>query len=195
MASVVPTAGADGNCDSHTKEVQRRSTSASAGTWTNYRNQPGSLRFESELLLKDAVTELPNQMGAENLCEPDCGSSGVDISFSSIPNKFLSAYSEKEKCERYERETRAKPFTYTDRRFASAEELNSWFSDFSQGKGKDGSDLYAKCDGVCSPQYSLIIRPVNGQLLVDASVVCGKARDKDDNSYTLKTAYRWRCRK
>lgn len=186
-------ASADSDCSTARKRVEQSSATASAAVWANYRNNPGSLRFESERLLTEAITKLPSAAAPEALCGSDCGKPSAEIAFSSIPAKFLSSYSDKDKCERLEKETKSAPLKYSDRRFQSLKELNDWFSEFSQGKGKDGSDLYTKCDGDCSPQYTLSIEPKDGKFLVDASVLCGPARDKDNNEYKLQTAYSWKC--
>ena len=184
---------AGSKCETASKQIEQSAITATAALWANYRNSAGSLRYESERLLTEAITKLPNAQAPESLCGTDCGKPSAAISFSSVPAKFLSSYSDKEKCARLEKETKDSPLSYSKRSFQSLKELNDWFSDFSQGKGKDGSDLYNKCDGDCSPQYTLSIVPKDGKFVVDASVLCGPARDKDNNVYHLRSAYVWSC--
>ena len=49
-------------------------------------------------------------------------------------------------------------------------EVESWFSDFSRGKGADGQNMYDRCSGQCSPQYEFFIADANGKLALDADV-------------------------
>ena len=92
--------------------------------------------------------------------------------------------------------TTKNPIEYRKTNFASIEAINTWFSDFSQGKGKDGENLYQRCDGLCSPQYTTIIEEKErGSYDVHAQVVCGPARDKNDNNYNLELFLRWTCEK
>lgn len=179
-------------CTSTEHFVPLKSTEAGAGTWANLRNHQGSLRFESSALFQTALAGLSKQSPPSNLCAPGCTPKAV-IRFTSVPKKFLADYSEKPKCERRESETKIRPLLYTGLSFDSIDAFNSWYSDFSQGKGKEGEDLYTKCDGSCSPQYSTILKKDGDKIRADASVVCGPARDKDDNLYRLEVGYLWSC--
>lgn len=181
-------------CDAHSKTLEVESVSASASSWGNLRNNPGSVRYESSRMLKKATTAAPPQAPADFTCPAGCTvQPAPQVIFQSVPAKFLSDYSEKPHCDDLKAQTSKKPLKYSDRNFPSADALSDWFGDFSQGKGTDGKDLYTRCDGACSPQYTCEIRRNSSKLLLNASVLCGPARDKDDNSYRLTLAYRWSC--
>lgn len=145
---------------------------ASASLWDNYRENPGSIAKESGDMLKLAMLELKKN----NKC---------NIVFTSIPNKFLSDYSDKDYCEKFFKQTKENPIKYRNIKFNNIEEFSSWYNEFSQGKGKEGKDLYNKCDKSCSPQYKSIISQNTDSLNVEVEVVCGAARDKDENNYIL----------
>lgn len=166
---------------------------ASAAAWSNLRNQAGSIRFESGRLVASALSKLPQDNSSSASCKLDCASPKPAVMFTSVPNRFLKEYSDRDRCEQHLKKTKANPLQYTARKFRSLEEFNAWYGDFSQGKGKDGADLYKNCDGSCSPQYSTLIKPQGSVLEVDAQVVCGPARDKDDNQYKLSYSYIWTC--
>ena len=85
------------------------------------------------------------------------------------------------------------PLAFPEQRFGSPEQISSWFGDFSQGKGEEGKALYRQCDGSCSPSYTTSITKKDDAFVLLAKVVCGHARDKEDNLYELGYAYRWRC--
>ena len=80
-------------------------------------------------------------------------------------------------------------------RSSSSAEFASLFNEFSQGKGKEGKELYRKCPGSCSPQYdnNLEIDRGSNAMKVTASVVCGHARDKDDNTFMLVAMLKTEC--
>lgn len=184
------------SCAGHERVVEVETATATASSWSNLRNNPGSLRFESARLLTRATGDNTAPPPADLSCPAGCSvPKAPEVLFVSVPQKYLSDYSEREHCEQLRQATTKKPFTYANRTFTDSSGLNDWFGDFSQGKGKDGKDLYSKCDGACSPQYTCEIRrDGKSGLVVNASVVCGAARDKDDNSYRLTLAYRWACK-
>jgi hypothetical protein len=142
----------------------------SASTWGNLRNNEGSLRYETQKLLDANLTRID---------------SSTSLVMSSTPKAYLTSYSNHAYCADLEVKTKSEPLKYT-MSFDSPEDLNSWISDFSQGKGEEGSDLYKKCDKDCSPQYKYIIsNDKNKPLKVIAQVICGHARDKSNNEYQL----------
>lgn len=144
---------------------------ASASTWDNIRNSENSIKFKIGSLIKKATE----------------GKGQATFTISSKPNKFLSDYSDKEYCAKKEKETATEKLVFNSPELSSNDELNSWIGDFSQGKGKEGGDLYAKCDKSCSPSYEYKITFSSGtKYKVQALVGCGHARDKDDNQYGLK---------
>lgn len=166
------------SCSSGDSKLLQKVT-ASAGSWANLRNNPGSLRFESARLLKEGSTMLTSSSSTQK---------DSTLLLESSPKKFLVDYADFTYCKEKLSTTSASPIKFGPLSFASMEELSAWFSDFSQGSGKEGKALYAVCDKSCSPQYSLKIRQEAGQLKVEASAVCAHARDKDDDMYDLCTA-------
>jgi hypothetical protein len=155
-----------------------QSTEASAGSWANLRNNPGSLRFESARLLKEGDAILTTNTVEKNSA----------LILESSPKKFLSDYDEFNYCQEKLKTSAQSPIKFAPPAFTTMEDLSNWFSDFSQGSGKEGKELYAICDKSCSPQYSLKIEKKDGKLIVAASAICGHARDKDDDMYKLCTA-------
>jgi len=147
---------------------------ATANTWENLRNNKGSLKFETAEILKCGLPNLP----LEKM-----------LIISSLPKIFLSEYDDKTYCQSKLSETKKSPYIYNAGSFSSVEDLNDWIKDFSQGSGKDGKDLYAKCDKSCSPQYTYKIKKSGeDNLTLNAEVICGDARDKNDNMYVLKAS-------
>lgn len=182
------------DCSSYVKDKKVESSLATASMLANARNKDGSIRQQMNLMLANAEENLSNAEKPLNLCPSDCKLANQPlVVFSSIPNKFLSNYDQQGKCEKLLEETEKKPLIYNERQFDTMQALQSWFSDFSQGKGKDGKDLYERCSGQCSPQYKNIITKHDNKYLLDASVICGQARDKKDNNYELSYSYRWTC--
>jgi hypothetical protein len=153
------------------KQQKLESTEGSAGTWDNLRNNEGSLRYETGKLLTSGLAMLSPE---------------TSIIISSKPKKFLKDHRDNDYCNKRFSETKDQPIVFTDKTFESQDDLNSWISDLSQGKGSDGRDLYRKCDKSCSPQYSYIIEEKDKSTLsVHADVLCGPVRDKNDNNYLL----------
>lgn len=168
---------------------------ASAATWTNFRNGEDSLRFQAAKLLGSAISKLPGASRPEDLCDAEClVAQFPEIVLTAIPQKLLADYDDREKCQRLLESTKIQPFRFKDKTFTSLEALTDWFSDFSAGRGPDGKTLYAQCDGLCSPQYKLFVskRP-DTTLSLNAEVICGHARDKNDNHYTLSQGFLWSC--
>ena len=157
------------NCSSYVKETKIESGIASASMLANARNKNGSIRYEMNSMLGKAEENLPNAEKPVDLCPSNCKLADHPlIVFSSIPNKFLNSYDQQDKCETLLEETEKTPLIYNDREFDSMQALESWFSDFSQGKGKDGTDLYERCSGHCSPQYKNIISKNDNKYNLDA---------------------------
>ncbi len=187
--------GEDLACGKHYQEIVGESTTAFAGTWLNFRNDPQSLRFQSARILKDAEKKLVEIEKPSELCFSPCVlPRRPQIILFSLPQKFHTNYEESQKCAAKLEATKKKPLLYSGKVFSDMEKLGEWFSEFSMGKGKDGKDLYRKCDGSCSPQYKLIVTAREKGYQLDAEVLCGHARDKDDNSYLLSQRFLWRCK-
>jgi hypothetical protein len=182
------------DCSSYVRDTKVESSLATASMLANARDKKGSIRFETKEMLNKAETNLTNAEKPAELCPSNCQlSDKPKIVFESIPNHFLVAYDQREKCEKLQDKTEGNPFTYNDKEFETMQSLESWFSNFSQGKGKDGKDLYQKCSGQCSPQYKNIITSKDNKFILTAEVVCGHARDKTDNNYKISYSYRWAC--
>lgn len=147
-------------------------TLASAGTWDNLRNNENSIKFQIAHLMAKAIGDKKE----------------ANFEIKSTPNKFLSSYSDKNYCEGKLKETENDNLKYNSPSFSSLEDLNAWIADFSQGKGDAGNLLYDQCDKSCSPQYTYKISYTSSptkSYTVTALVICGPARDKDDNQYSL----------
>jgi len=180
-------------CSGIEKVVKQESTLATAAFLANERNKAGSIRYESGAMLEKAESNIGTAQKPADLCPSGCEiSEKPEIIFKAVPNKFLSDYSDYDKCQKLLEETQKTPFEYNEQ-FSSIDQIESWFSDFSRGKGEDGKGMYDKCSGKCSPQYELIISKQNGKLALDADVICGHERDKKDNQYELSYSYRWSC--
>ena len=193
---MVSLAGADtgDKCSGVVKDVKQESTLATASFLANERNKPGSIRYESNAILEKAENKAGTAQKPADLCPAGCQiSEKPEVVFKAVPNKFLTNYSQYNKCQKLLEETQKTPFSYNEQ-FSSIDQLDSWFSDFTRGKGSDGKDLYNKCSGDCSPQYELIItKESSGKLSLDADVICGHERDKKDDQYELSYSYRWSC--
>ncbi len=168
-------------CDTEAKLVDFKKTVATADLWSNYRSKPGSIAHDSSEMLKSALIAFKKNIS-------DCAKN-AQIFFYSIPAKFLNDYSDKNYCEEFFKKTKESPIKYSALEFEDMDQFSSWFNEFSQGKGKQGKELYNKCDRSCSPQYKSIITEVASGIKADVEVICGPARDKDDNNYKLSVQY------
>jgi hypothetical protein len=156
---------------------------ASAGYLSNFTNRAGSIRAVSKSMLNSAIE-------AAKTDKP-----GRQIVFKSIPQLSAKADSDDPMCERLEKQTSEKPIEFNDKRFATVDDLNDWIMNFTQGEGADGKSLYEQCPGNCSPQYTWHIEPANGDLNVNARVVCGPPRDRDSDAYNLSIGLADACPK
>ena len=180
-------------CSSAVKTVKMESTQATASFFANEGNKPGSIRYESAAILEKADNGLSSAQKPADLCPAGCTLPDKPvIVFRAIPQKFLTKYSDYNMCQKLLEQTEKTPFEY-NKEFSSMSGVESWFSDFSRGKGTDGQNMYEKCSGQCSPQYEFFIVDTNGKLALDADVVCGHARDKDNNMYDISYSYEWVC--
>jgi hypothetical protein len=183
-------------CVSQVKDTPFRATTATASVFANLQNRKGSLRHETEALFDaaKAAVEEGTFAAPKDLCRSPCNESPkAFFVFRAAPQKYRENYGDKEKCAALLQQTQREPFTFAGREFDSLDSFYEWWSDFAQGNGADGKDLYSRCDGSCSPQYLLILSEKNGGLSVDSSVICGHARDKDDNMYQISSSFRWTC--
>ncbi len=165
---------------------------ANADIFSNLTARPGSLAHESRRLIRLAE----KRAGAAPLkCKENCqAQKPIEITFRTVPHKFLSDYEDSAHCETLLLKTQKQPLLYAGKRFKSSDEFSDWFQDFTSGEGAEGEDLYSRCDRSCSPQYETQInRKEGGELTASTKVICGHARDKDDNQYALNAKISWKC--
>lgn len=193
LFSTAPVKAAE-ECSAVTKVIQMDSETATAGTFANWMNREGSVRFESRRMFEEAKAYYLSGDLPANFCPSGCRVSPTPkLIFRSVPNKFQSDYSDAKKCEAYFKQTKVRPLTYTRTLEPEVDELADWIGDFSQGEGDEGEEMYDDCDGSCSPQFFYDILLRQEMLEVTADVVCGPARDKDDNTYTIEYSFIWLC--
>ncbi len=194
IASVSGIAEEAKKCSSFVKDINIESNLATASVIANKLNKVGSIRFETSHMLEEAEKNVLKVEKPTDLCPSNCDLPKEPIVvFKSVPNEFLSHYDESEKCGKLQEETEKNPLSYNNKDFPTLQSLEDWFGDFTRGKGADGKDLYERCSGKCSPQYECIISRNDDKFLLDAQVLCGQARDKNDNKYVLSYSYRWIC--
>jgi len=192
--NVATAAEVDANCKDTVKVAELDSALASASTWANLSGSADSIKTLSSTMLGAAENKSTSLQAPTDACPSGCNVlPKPEIKFSWIPNKLLSDYSDVEHCKKKLSETSAKPLQYSGLVFPTLDDLAAWFSDFSQGKGKLGNDLYEKCDGSCSPQYRSVIEKKADGFVINLEVVCGHARDKSDDHYQLASALQWSC--
>jgi hypothetical protein len=180
-------------CTATAHERPVGSALASAGFFANLRNAKHSLNYLTDSLLDDARRVAHEITHQEQGCNTACPSPVIAIVFRSTPRLLLTAYDEAQECERLYKQTLHKPIVYEKRSFDSEDDAKGWYHDLTTGSGDDGEDLYSRCPGKCSPAYSSVAYRQGEKFIVSASVVCGHARDKDDDQYTLSAAVRWVC--
>ncbi len=175
-------------------DVPKKQGSASAKSLANILKSQGSVRTEVTGQLRNAqegVTQAkPPADGCSQLCR---AGQPARILLTIVPQKFLTSYADALKCDERLRETSNQPLKFGPRHARSTDELAAWISDLSQGRGPDGAVLYKQCDGTCSPRYSAQVVQDGDGLIATVDVLCGPARDKDDNIYSVSSAYRWAC--
>lgn len=165
----------------------------SAGFFANLRNAKHSLNYVTGELLTKAHELAATVTVAGRGCKDSCATPVAAIVFTSTPNLVLESYDESAACQRYYEQTVLNPIVYEKRSFDSEDEAREWYHDLTTGDGEDGEDLYARCPGVCSPAYSSVAYKHGGKFVVTATIICGHARDKDDDQYRLRAAVRWIC--
>jgi len=184
-------------CSPDHVDVIENHASATANYGENLRKSPGSLRAEVSRLAGKAEDEAAKADPASgNACSSSCPvvQEPAHILLSIVPNKFLSGYDEEQKCEELMKQTSSRPLRFGPRRARTEKEVGAWLSDVSQGHGEDGTVLYSKCSGKCSPRYLLDVARDGDGFVANLDVVCGPARDKTDNTYAVSSGYRWACR-
>lgn len=158
----------------------------------NLAEHPKSIRAVAAKLLTAALDSRAGQAPAA--CAAGCTPAPApEVVYRVAPIMFLPTAQQQPLCATLERETQASPLTFPSKEFQSVEDLNAWIMEFSQGRGADGERLYAQCGGNCSPRYTFLIARGKQGLKVDAAVVCGLARDRASDDYSVSTALRNRC--
>lgn len=181
-------------CTPPQQDISIRTTLASAGFFDNLRNSDDSIRYQMDQLLSQSEVRARELGQQKSPCRSaSCGSPVVAVVFTSAPNLTLPEYEDSPSCQKLLEATRHQPIVYKDREFDTQDEAKEWYNDLTQGDGTDGEDLYNRCPGQCSPSYSSVIYRARGKFLVTTSIICGHARDKDDNQYRLSSALRWMC--
>ena len=194
LSSKLFAASETSSCSNYLRDMLVESGLATASLLANLRNKEGSIRFGIKRTLDKAEDNIQSAVKPQDLCPSNCKlPSEPLVIFKSIPNKYLVDYDQSNKCNAMLVDTTSNPIAYNNRVFDSLKSLEDWFGDLSQGKGSDGKDLYKKCDGQCSPQYACDISDNGNNYKLDAKVLCGPARDKDDNHYKISYSYRWVC--
>ena len=180
-------------CTPLNEDVEVGSTLASAGFFANLSNSSSSIHYRMDDLLDRAKAAARKVTQQEADCARSCGDPVVAVFFQSVPNKTLTEYDEASVCDKLLADTTANPIVYGNRSFPEEDEAKDWYNDLTQGDGADGEDLYKRCPGKCSPTYASEGYQKDGKFIVTTSIVCGHARDKDDNQYRLNASLRWVC--
>lgn len=185
----------DEDCATHSYSINGETALATAGIFSNWRGSSDSVRVRSKELFQQAFAQLSRVPIPQSLC-PECCElpAHPSVTFHSQPRAFRSDYDDKAMCDRFHGSTSRSPLLFNVTLENSLEKLTDWISDFSQGENSEGEKLYQLCPGDCSPQYSYTITPFMDTMSLEASVICGPARDKDDDMYILRYGYMWRCR-
>ena len=164
----------------------------SVGLMKNLAEHPESMRAVAEKLLKSAVEN--TEFLAPSACTGDCGENvKAEIVYVVQPLAFLPNEKQNQVCLDFEETTKTKPMQFGPKTFPSLEGLNTWISDFTRGNGDDGKKLYEACSSNCSPRYTFFIEKDAEQLTVTSDVLCGLARDKDEEFYQIATQIRQTC--
>jgi hypothetical protein len=184
---------ADGSCTPLGREIPLQASLASAGFFANLRNADHSIRARTDQMLQDARSAAQTMSTQEASCMRSCKAPKVAVLFHSTPYRYLPNHKEATQCQALLETTTKTPIVYEKRRFPSDDQARAWYEDLTQGDGTDGEDLYRRCPGACSPAYSSVAYRDGSEFVVSTSIVCGHARDKDDDQYSLSTGLRWIC--
>ena len=183
---------AQASCYTAGEEKYYESRLASAGFFANFRNSAGSVNFEMDQMLNRAH-KYADKIKLLPACPGQCPNASLTLIFKSTPNKVQSAYSEQAQCQALLDQTSKNPIIYSDLKFKTAEEAKAWYHELTQGEGTEGENLYARCSGSCSPVYSTDVTRHDQKFILTATIICGHARDKDDDQYRLRSAFKWTC--
>ena len=164
----------------------------SAGIMKNLAETDDSIRAVAARLLEQALNDESRHPSGG--CSADCPDDGVaEVIYRVAPMAFLPRAEQNDICLRFEDETSENPMRFNPPAFADFDALNTWITDFSQGKGSDGKALYERCSSNCSPRYTFVIGDAADGYEVEAAVLCGLARDRSNDQYLISTALRRSC--
>lgn len=180
-------------CSPLNTDIPVRSTLASAGFFANLRHASNSISFLMDQLISESEVKAKQLTSSESGCSRPCQNALTAVVFTSTPNMTLLDHDDAAMCAKLYQATQQNPIEYRNRTFDSQSDAEEWYNDLTQGDGSDGEDLYTRCPGACSPAYSSVTYQLNGKFTVSTSIVCGHARDKDDNQYRLSASVRWIC--
>ena len=157
-------------------------------------DEEGSVAYESRRMLELVAhqLELSKEMISSSVPLVPAGCSTFIYSkafFRSIPHRFRVDYFGAKDCNARFIATKLLPLKFSPEGFSDIHKAIEWFTDFSQGNGEDGEELYRLCPGDCSPQYEVLLSNLADQIVLQASVICGPARDSSDNQYDLSFGY------
>lgn len=191
--SALPTS----SCQQQYFEIPLGTKVATASFFANFWGSKGSVSYELKKIFDSADKQLNRLEQPDNLCSAECDlPKHPSMYFSSVPLKVLENYSDHAHCEKHFKKTSTTPIHYYRSDFRDVGQLMDWIEDLARGSGREGRDLYSKCDKSCSPRYFYRItkqRSENANYRVSVNIICGHARDKDDNNYRLKHSFRWLC--
>jgi hypothetical protein len=175
-------------------DLSRTQATATAKSLANILKAQGSVRAEVTRQLRNAREGATQAEPPDDACSHLCRvGQPAQILLTIAPEKFLAVYADAHKCEERLSQTSAQPLRFGPRHAGSTDELAAWISDLSQGRGLDGAVLYKQCDGSCSPRYSARVTQDGDGFVATLDVVCGPARDRNNNMYSVASGYRWAC--
>lgn len=180
------------NCSDLPVVIPLDSEYGSAGFMFNVAEHPKSIRAVATRLLNSALDAPVAKLLKQ--CQNDCSDRlAFHVIYKVAPTAFLPPQQQKDVCLRLEDETKRQPLLFGEKRFKSVEALNEWIMDFSQGRGEDGKQLYEQCSANCSPRYTFLIAQGDADLKVETEVLCGVARDRKNDRYSISTELTWGC--
>ncbi len=181
-------------CEPDHVDTPRAQVLATANVVLNLVKAHGTVRAESVRLPRAAYGQRFQALPPLEGCSATCrASSAGRVRLNAVPNKFLTSDPDVARYAKQLLSTSEQPLIFGPHEARSVDELSAWLFEVLKGEGKDGIELYRKCDGTCSPRYSMELREDAGGFAATLSVVCGHARDRADNSYTISSAYRFAC--
>lgn len=187
-----PVTAPEATCATPSRETPLEEKVSSAGIMYNLAEHPKSIRAVAAKLLAKALDSPAARAPAD--CATGCvPAKSPEIVYRVAPIVFLPTAKQEALCVTLERDTKQHPLTFPAQEFKTVEKLNAWVMEFTQGRGTEGQRLYEQCGGNCSPRYTFLIAQGADGLRLDTSVVCGLARDRASDDYTVSTALRSRC--